>query len=149
MGSNETGGYHFQTLLGDERSKTESPMGEQASSMSRLQGYILIGLAAGTLILVGWFVFHPAPKYAYKVINVQAQFSKQGTNPVGSSAENNAKLNGTNVNLSDDELTLLGKEGWQLVDTILEMETTHPNYGSTEYVTGLQPNIRPQRAIID
>jgi hypothetical protein len=28
------------------------------------------------------------------------------------------------------------------------METAHPNFGNSEYVTGLQPNIRPQRVVL-
>jgi len=143
----DTPQYHYKSLQSDD---TAGPRGLESPTptMNRTQGYILIAIAGLTLILLGWFVFKPVPKYAYKVINVQAQFSKVSTNVLGLSPENNSRLNGTNVNFSDDDLTLLGKEGWELVDTILEMETTHPNYGNTEYVSGLQPNIRPQRAVL-
>ncbi len=40
------------------------------------------------------------------------------------------------------QLNSLGEEGWELVDTYTEVETTHPNFGNSEYVTGLQPNSR-------
>lgn len=115
---------------------------------NKIQGYVLIILGVIVVGLVAWSIFRPAPKFAYKVINVQAQFNKTGPSTSTSGQENNSKLNSTNVNLSDEDLSILGKEGWELVDTFLEMETTHPNYGSTEYVTGLQPNIRPQRAVL-
>jgi hypothetical protein len=35
-----------------------------------------------------------------------------------------------------------------LATSYLEMETSHPNFGNDTYVTGLQANIRPQRAIL-
>lgn len=40
------------------------------------------------------------------------------------------------------QLNNLGKEGWELVSTYTEEETVHPNFGNSEYVTGLQPNNR-------
>lgn len=49
---------------------------------------------------------------------------------------------------NDSLLNALGLEGWELVSSYLEMETTHPNFGDSKYVTGLQPNVRPQRAIL-
>lgn len=49
---------------------------------------------------------------------------------------------------SDDSLNQLGKEGWELVSTYLEMETAWPNFGKDEFVTGIQPNIRPQRLVL-
>lgn len=108
--------------------------------MNKLQGYILISLGILILGLLAWSVFKPLPKYQYKIVGVQAQFIK-GT-------ADNTERGPTSVGLKDEELSLLGKEGWELVDTMLEIETTHPNYGSSEYVTGLQPNIRPQRAVL-
>jgi len=36
----------------------------------------------------------------------------------------------------------------ELVDSYLEMETVHPNFGDSRYVTGLQPNVRPQRLVL-
>lgn len=36
----------------------------------------------------------------------------------------------------------LGDEGWELVDVFEETETVHPNFGNSEYVTGIQPNVR-------
>jgi hypothetical protein len=54
----------------------------------------------------------------------------------------------TTVTPSDSTLNALGLEGWELVTSYLENETTHPNFGDSQYVTGLQPNIRPQRAIL-
>jgi hypothetical protein len=52
------------------------------------------------------------------------------------------------VNLDLPELDSLGKEGWEVAGLWLEQETVHPNFGKTEYVTGLQPNVRPSRLVV-
>jgi hypothetical protein len=44
-------------------------------------------------------------------------------------------------------LDRLGSEGWELVGVFLEHETAHPNFGSEGLVTGLQPNVRPQKLV--
>lgn len=44
--------------------------------------------------------------------------------------------------VSDETLNLYGKDGWELVDMYSTVETVHPNFGSSEYVTGMQPNVR-------
>lgn len=123
---------------------SNNPTNEMAQSktsfLNTAQGYILIALACVIIGLLAWNTFKSKPKYTYKVINVQAQFNK-GT-------ATDADLNTTSVNLKDEELSLLGNDGWELVGTFLEVETTHPNYGKSEYVTGLQPNIRPQKAVL-
>ncbi|HEX8686477.1 MAG TPA: hypothetical protein VF654_08245, partial [Pyrinomonadaceae bacterium] len=111
------------------------------------QGYVLLLLALAAVGLAAYGLFRPAPKYAYKVVSVQAQFTQE---PSTSSynKENAAKLGPTSVDIKDEQLAVLGQEGWELVGTFLEVETTHPNYGSSEYVTGLQPNVRPQKAVL-
>lgn len=50
----------------------------------------------------------------------------------------------TTVVLDEEELDRLGKEGWELVASYLEIQTAFPNFGKEEYVTGLRENIRPQ-----
>jgi hypothetical protein len=54
----------------------------------------------------------------------------------------------TRVNPTEIALNKLGSEGWLLVISYLELETAYPNFEDYKYVTGLQPNIRPQRAIL-
>jgi hypothetical protein len=122
-------------------SKERFDWGSSTSPMSKLQGYILISLALFILLLLGWSILRPHPKYEYKVVGVQAQFLKNSTERLN-------EIGPTEIGIKDDELTVLGLEGWELVDTILEIETTHPNYGNSSYVTGLQPNVRPQRALL-
>jgi hypothetical protein len=52
------------------------------------------------------------------------------------------------VNLDLPELQNLGAEDWEVAGLWLEHETVHPNFGKTEYVTGLQPNVRPSRLVV-
>lgn len=120
-----------------------------SSSIGVIQGYVLIGLICVLIGLFAWSLLKPSPKYAYKVLNVQAQFNNKDTTTESATAQLNiADLKSTSVNLKDEELTILGNEGWELVETFLEVETTHPNYGSSSYVTGLQPNVRTQRVVM-
>lgn len=39
-------------------------------------------------------------------------------------------------------LNKMGKEGWELVSTYTETGTAFPNFGNSEYVTGLRDNTR-------
>ena len=39
-------------------------------------------------------------------------------------------------------LNKMGKEGWELVSTYTEKGTSFPNFGNSEYVTGLRTNTR-------
>jgi hypothetical protein len=117
-------------------------------SMTKSQGNILIALLCVLIALVfvgtGWSAWSasrpkPAPKYEYKVLRLFAG-SKDRT---GAGA-----LSFTSIQIPDTDLATIGAEGWELVGTLLEMETAFPNFGKEEYVTGLQPNIRPQSAIL-
>lgn len=51
------------------------------------------------------------------------------------------------VRISEESLNDLGNDGWELVSTSLEMETAFPNFGNDNYVSGIQPNVRPQGLI--
>ncbi len=39
-------------------------------------------------------------------------------------------------------LNKMGADGWELVDIYTEVETKHPNFGNSEYVTGIRENTR-------
>ncbi len=49
---------------------------------------------------------------------------------------------------SEVDMNQLGNEGWELVTSYLEMETSYPNFGNEDYVTGIQPNVRPQSVVL-
>lgn len=46
--------------------------------------------------------------------------------------------------VTSDDLNLFGIEGWELVDVYTIIETTHPNFGNSEYVTGIRENTKTQ-----
>jgi hypothetical protein len=50
--------------------------------------------------------------------------------------------------VDEKKLTELGNDGWELAGSWLETETSYPNLGDAKYITGLQPNIRPARAVL-
>ncbi len=79
-------------------------------------------------------------KWEYKVYSISPEQSFERT---GLQA-----FKSTQITISESELNKLGAEGWELSTSFLELETAHPNFGSSEYVTGLQPNIRPQRLVM-
>lgn len=56
-------------------------------------------------------------------------------------------MNYSSITPSEADFNLLGKQGWELSSSYLEMETAWANFGKDEYVTGLQPNVRPQRVV--
>lgn len=68
--------------------------------------------------------------WEYKVVNVK------------STEKETSEFNSKKFEVSDESLNLFGKDGWELVDVYETTETVHPNFGSSEYVTGMQPNVR-------
>jgi hypothetical protein len=118
----------------------ESPIFiQQENMMTKPQGYILIGLFIVGLALLSWSIFKPQAKYEYKITS----FLTESNDRTGEGA-----LKFATVKLDEGQVASMGLEGWELAGTFLEMETAYPNFGRSEYVTGLQPNIRPQRAIL-
>jgi hypothetical protein len=77
-------------------------------------------------------------KWEYKVISVLSE---------GNSRDGNGAGKFSSVTPSEQEFNKLGSEGWELASSYLEMETAWMNFGNGNYVTGLQPNVRPQRVV--
>ncbi|MDY3359922.1 MAG: DUF4177 domain-containing protein [Clostridium celatum] len=79
------------------------------------------------------------PKWEYKVVYIEATetftYLEYEQNP-------------SNIELTDDMINEYGLNGWELADSYLEMETVYPNFGNSQYVTGIQPNVRPQRLVL-
>lgn len=82
----------------------------------------------------------PTQKWVYKVVKYHSIENNERT---GSGA---FKYN--TIDIPQEELNALGSEGWELVTSYLEMETAYPNFGNEEYVTGIQPNVRPQCVVL-
>jgi hypothetical protein len=79
-----------------------------------------------------------ADKWEYKVVSVSSEsHDRTGTD--------GGKF--SSITPDEEALNQLGGEGWELASSYLEMETAWVNFGDNSYVTGLQPNIRPQRVV--
>ena len=52
------------------------------------------------------------------------------------------------IQVKEDDLNVLGKDGWELATSYLELETAFPNFGEQAYITGIQSNVRPKRAVL-
>ena len=79
-------------------------------------------------------------QWEYKVVSVLA-------------SENSERINQDafkfkEINVSESDLNSFGMSGWELVSSYLEMETSFPNFGDSDYVTGIQSNVRPQRLVL-
>lgn len=81
-----------------------------------------------------------AVQWEYKVLSVHPPQDVQRT---GESA-----VRFTTITPGERDLNELGQQGWELVNSYLEIETAWPNFGNDRYVTGMQPNVRPQRAVL-
>lgn len=114
----------------------------KSSLFSKAQGFAII-----FLLLVGagapMFIFlKPTPHWEYLTVNFLAETSSTSTLSTNLDA-----LSFKSIPNPKEQLNLLGDKGWELVGTYLEIETSHPNFGKEDYVTGIQPNVRPQRLV--
>jgi hypothetical protein len=128
---------------------------------TKRQGIVIILLLCATLVVGLALAYFAAvnqfssPKYEHKTIALLKQLSSpqyeyktidfygKGPKRTGSGA-----LEFTSITPNERKLNALGAEGWEVVGTYLEIETAFPNFGSAKYVTGLQPNVRPQRLVL-
>jgi hypothetical protein len=99
-----------------------------------LLGLAVVGIFLNAILQLAQPTDAPATTWEYKTVEVPA-----------SSAEESSTRK---VNLDLPELNSLGAQGWEVAGTWLEQETVHPNFGKSEYVTGLQPNVRPSRLVV-
>ena len=128
---------------------------------TRRQGIVIIVLLCATLVVGVALAFIAArnqftsPKYEQKTTALMKQlaspkyefktiaFYGSGPSRTGSGA-----FKFTTITPKAGQLNALGAQGWEVVGSYLEMETAWPNFGSAKYVTGLQPNVRPQRLVL-
>jgi hypothetical protein len=64
------------------------------------------------------------------------------------SSGNFAKLDTRTIPDISARLKAMGLLEWELIDSFLENETAHPNFGAENLVTGLQPNVRPRKLVL-
>lgn len=109
------------------------------SGMTWTQGMIIIILLLVGLGLPLWGTLRPIPKWKYtKVV-----FYSEGNDRTGSGA-----FKYSSISINQTKLDEMGHAGWEMVAAYLEMETAFANFGNDGYVTGLQPNIRPQSLVV-
>lgn len=101
---------------------------------------VVFGLFAIFYIL-GAFV---PPRWEYKVVS----FIAESPGALESSRVDTGAAYVSAVTPAETALDGMGQEGWEMVGSYLEMETAWPNFGDAKYVTGLQPNVRPQRLVL-
>jgi hypothetical protein len=100
---------------------------------------VLLALAVAGVFLNAFLQFSrvggaSATAWEYKTIEVPAHSA--------------GDLSTRKVNLDLPQLDALGAEGWEVAGLWLEQETVYPNFGKSEYVTGIQPNVRPSRLVV-
>lgn len=96
---------------------------------------VLVVLGALALAACG----EKARVWEYKVVAVHAEGHDRTGRPA---------MKFASVTPAETDLDVLGKDGWELASSYLEVETAYPNFGNDSYVTGLQPNVRPQRLVM-
>lgn len=98
---------------------------------------LLLLMTISLFIIVGKSM--AAPQWSYKVVEYYSdQLDRSGSEAMSPAT----------INIPEKELNKLGKQGWELVSSHIENETAYPNFGNSEYVTGLQPNVRPQKVVL-
>jgi len=83
----------------------------------------------------------PAPTvtWEYKLFTIGAPtHERTGPNALASNE----------IIVDEKKLNEFGSAGWELTSTWLEPETSFPNMSDNKYVTGIQSNVRPSRAVL-
>ena len=65
--------------------------------------------------------------------------------PKSLSREGREAMSYSTINIDQTVLNQLGKQGWELLDTVMEVETAYPNFGKSDLHTGIKTNVRPQK----
>jgi hypothetical protein len=76
-------------------------------------------------------------QWEYKVITADSDLSRTGPDAMSSFT----------VKVDDATLNELGMANGELVGSYVEHNTSFPNFGNDEYVTGIRPNVRPSAVV--
>lgn len=122
------------------RNPSGHPLGKAPTNY---HGNVMIAINGVVAVLLAIFVAMNARhvSWQYKTVEVLAEVAP------GAILDNQKALAYKAIPDQQTMLNKLGEEGWELVSTFIEHETAHPNFGKEDYVTGLQPNTRPQRLV--
>lgn len=112
--------------------KKISPFAWIEKHAAELRLYLLTGIA---VLLLFMFIGKIWPtRYEYKAVPV--------------SMERGNKYSSNEFYFESIGAALKEYKGWELVATVCETETVHPNFGRSDLVTGLQPNTRTGRIVL-
>lgn len=103
---------------------------------------VICGLMIVIIGLISFNIIYK-PEYEYCV---KQYFPEESHERTGSNFADTAAY--TTIDVNEDELNSLGAQGWEIVTSYIETETAWPNFGNSGYVTGLQPNVRPQSLVV-
>ena len=78
-------------------------------------------------------------QWEYKVVKVE----NDALGNVGTLA-----ITPSTIPIYEDELNALGSYGWELVTSYVEVETAFPNFGDSDYHTGIKPNVRSSKLVL-
>ena len=92
------------------------------------------------LLLVLLLYFFCFPKWEYRVVTLAPERQRDRLDKDAFAF--------TTIKVDQELLARLGGEGWELTAAYLEPETAFPNFGRSEYVVGIQSNVRPQAAVL-
>ena len=128
----------------EQEAAQPSARNTEFGGITKGQGTVLI-----ILLLIGigapfWVFLKPTPNWEYQTVEILAETS--GTASI--LGENYEKLAYKTIPEFSTKLDSMGSQGWELVSSFLEHETAHPNFGNEDYVSGLQPNTRPQKLVL-
>lgn len=125
---------------GDPGIRGESAQHSSDSSKLPVWLGVLLALAVAGIFLNTLLQFLQIPRenpptlWRYKTIAIPAKYGSDTST--------------REISLDMPELISLGSQGWEVAGLWLEKETVYPNFGKSDYVTGIQPNIRPSRLVI-
>ncbi len=110
-----------------------------AHPATRLQAAIIIILLLFALGFPYLGNLRPIPRWEYKKVIFPSDYNDR----IGSGA-----LRYSTIKVDEPLLDLMGREGWEMTGSYLEMETAFPNLGDEDSADGIQPNVRPQSLIV-
>ena len=105
------------------------PQGFQVTHPPRVKELLAILLAIAVTAL---FALHTR-SYEYKVLVVESQRNEYGEGA---------------LSVAERSLADLGRQGWELVGVVDDVETSFPNFGNAEYHTGIKSNTHTKSAHI-
>lgn len=111
-------------------------------TIEKILAVVNTGLLASILITLIFLFFDNRSKWEYQTIEFMAKESDTAF------SDNQKESSYKTIPDISSKILEMGQERWELVSSYLEHETAHPNFGNGEYVTGIQPNVRPQKLVL-